>query len=508
MSRTLSLVVAVLVGALAVEGQEPRRVVGWRTDTTGNYPDATPPLRWGPDVNVAWKTPMPSGSDATPVVVGEKVFTVSEPNELICVGKSDGRILWSRSNDVSTLCDLQTLAKDAEARKAGLLKESEALQLELDAVSNTLAKVWDIEVPVGDVGADDKEDTKKREAEEKALKKRVAEISGRLEALRKTAAGLGPVKSKGALKEVGYTCATPVSDGSVLFALFGSGLGVLYDLDGNMQWAKFIRPVLMGYGQSMSPALAGDVLGVHIDEEFFGLDLKTGKILWQARETQHQGSPVAVPAGDTWVFLGTDGSVWRAKDGTVVTKLGFPALNTFNTPVVRGNTATWIGEGKFLCTAAFEGKTGNVTVKHSFKNVPGGTYYASCVLFDGLAALWNNADYKLKNKTLNIADAASGKKLAETNLTVGGWAYASPTVAGGFLFVSGDKGETAVLLAKRSGGDFVLKEVARNSLEKFRCCPVFEKDRMYVRGLDNLWCIKRSDADKALAEELLGNGKK
>ena len=68
-------------------------VVGWRTDGTGRYPDADPPITWSAQENVVWKTPMPDWSNATPVVVGDRIFVCSEPADLICVRAADGT-LW------------------------------------------------------------------------------------------------------------------------------------------------------------------------------------------------------------------------------------------------------------------------------------------------------------------------------------------------------------------------------------------------------------------------------
>ena len=42
--------------------------IGWRTDGTGRYPKAKPPLEWSTKKNVVWKTPMPGWSGGTPVV--------------------------------------------------------------------------------------------------------------------------------------------------------------------------------------------------------------------------------------------------------------------------------------------------------------------------------------------------------------------------------------------------------------------------------------------------------
>ena len=489
-------------------------VIGWRTDTTGYYPDATPPLTWGPDTNVAWATDMPSWSDSTPVIAGDRIFVTAEPFWLLCVNKADGKVLWKKSHETEKLVDLTARKRSAEERKKAAELKVASLKKELAKIASDIKKTWSVKMDdtsddglgLEDDDIDDEgpaDDTKAREARTKILKQKQAELTRQVTELERQAATVAVFKAKKPLKQVGYSCCTPLSDGSSVFALFGNGIGARYDLDGNCKWAAFIYPAAKGYGQSMSPALAGNVLGLHIDDDFFGVDFNTGKILWQAMEIQHQGSPVAVKAGKQQVFLSTDGSVFRPRDGKRLTKFGFPALNKFNTPIVRGNTAHWISEGRFLVSCVFGAKpNGEVTFKKGGRGIPNGVYYASAVIFDNKAALWNNVDYKLNKKTLYVVDLKSGKTLVNLKLNVGGWAYPTPTYAGGFLYVAGDKGECAVFRTK-SGGKFDLKEIARNGLEPFRSCPVFEGDRMYIRGMTRLWCIKASAEDRERAAELL-----
>lgn len=73
--------------------------VGWRTDGTGRYPAADPPIHWSPDVNVVWKTAMPSWSNASPVLWAEggRLFVCSEPDQIMAVDQRDGAILWKDS---------------------------------------------------------------------------------------------------------------------------------------------------------------------------------------------------------------------------------------------------------------------------------------------------------------------------------------------------------------------------------------------------------------------------
>ena len=53
--------------------------------------------------NIAWKTPLPGPSFAQPIVVGDKVFTLADPNWLICLSAVDGKILWQRAVDPTSV---------------------------------------------------------------------------------------------------------------------------------------------------------------------------------------------------------------------------------------------------------------------------------------------------------------------------------------------------------------------------------------------------------------------
>jgi len=77
----------------------PERPVGWLGNGSGHFLGAEPPL----DVDeyqgkgILWKIPMPAFSQTQPIVVGNRVFTSSEPGTMICVEADTGRILWQDS---------------------------------------------------------------------------------------------------------------------------------------------------------------------------------------------------------------------------------------------------------------------------------------------------------------------------------------------------------------------------------------------------------------------------
>ena len=103
MAQLLASVFLLGVGAVAAFANSS----GWRSDGSGRYPHADPPLSWSSGQNVAWKTSMPSWSNASPVLTRRgaeaTIFVCSEPDKILAVDARDGRIRWTRSvGDVAT----------------------------------------------------------------------------------------------------------------------------------------------------------------------------------------------------------------------------------------------------------------------------------------------------------------------------------------------------------------------------------------------------------------------
>jgi outer membrane protein assembly factor BamB len=107
-------------------------------------------------------------------------------------------------------------------------------------------------------------------------------------------------------------------------------------------------------------------------------------------------------------------------------------------------------------------------------------YYASPILHEGLIYTVT------QGSVFSVIDAATGAVVYEKTLDLGkGTCYPSVTFAGGFLFVSSDNGKTLVL---RPGRGY--QEVAANTLEPFRGSPVFLDDKLFIRGFQNLYCLR------------------
>jgi outer membrane protein assembly factor BamB len=98
-ARQETVVAAAVLAVLALAEPSLADVAGWRMDGDGRYPDTTPPLSWSKKEGVVWRTPMPSWSNASPVLLEDKslILVLSEPDEIIAVNAEDGSIAWKDS---------------------------------------------------------------------------------------------------------------------------------------------------------------------------------------------------------------------------------------------------------------------------------------------------------------------------------------------------------------------------------------------------------------------------
>jgi outer membrane protein assembly factor BamB len=67
----------------------------------GHSSDKAPPLKWGRNENVRWKTPLPGPGNSSPIVCKDRVFVTQALEKgrrraLLCFARGDGKLLWQR----------------------------------------------------------------------------------------------------------------------------------------------------------------------------------------------------------------------------------------------------------------------------------------------------------------------------------------------------------------------------------------------------------------------------
>ncbi|MEI8062884.1 MAG: PQQ-binding-like beta-propeller repeat protein [Verrucomicrobiota bacterium] len=428
-------------------------IFGWRTDGTGRYPDAKPPIEWAPGTNIVWATKLTNWSNASPVLAGDRLFVCVEPTTLICVNAADGKIRWERTNTYADAFPADAAQiREAQQQAEVLLKELG----EAEKAAQALKKKC------------------KDAPDDKELAEQETTVTGKMDGLKKRLAAFAQWRLPATHSSTGHSSGTPVTDGKFVYALFGNGLAACYDVDGNRQWIKLVEKPTAGWGQSSSPVLVDSKL-ILLIHSLHALDAQTGDPLWRAASKQRWGSPVVTRIGQLNVVVTPGGDVVRVSDGKVLVT-GFVALE-YNAPIVDAGIVYFIqNDGKAVKLVPDDDGVKAETLWTT--NPKKERYYSSPVMHKGLL-------YAINQKAeFSVIDAATGTVVYEQKLALTGIPYSSITLAGGHLYVSSETGTTIVLDPGREP-----KEIARNTLGKFRSTPVFEGERMFLRAFDQLYCV-------------------
>ncbi|MCW5558075.1 MAG: PQQ-binding-like beta-propeller repeat protein [Verrucomicrobiae bacterium] len=404
---------------------------------TGVSPTANPPVTWGEDKNVRWKVALPGRGTSTPVIWNDLVFILTA----IPAGTASA-----------------PAPKDPPAGGGG----GGAGMTEAPTVEQKFTVI----------------------AYERATGTPRWERGVRTQ-----------LPHEGHHRDHGFASASPVTDGEVVIASFGSFGIYAFDLKGELLWEKDLGDMRTrnSFGEGSSPALHGDtvvVLWDHEDEDFIvALDRKTGKELWRQQRDEPTGwsTPLIMESEGRPVVIVNGTNKVRAYDlatGKLLWEAGGQTTNAIPTPVPHA--------GRVVVMSGFRGatlqvirldRTGDLTDsdaivwshKKSTPYVPSPMIYGNHLYF--LAG--NNA-------MLSIFDAETGKPGVEAERLNGLMGvYASPVGAAGRVYLLG-----------RDGGALVLKDalalevLATNKLDDgFDASPAVAGADLFLRGRENLYCI-------------------
>ncbi|MCH2587797.1 MAG: sulfatase-like hydrolase/transferase [Planctomycetales bacterium] len=440
------------------------RGYGWRTNGTGSHPGTDAPTHWSPKENIAWATPLPTRSNSLPVFTRRSVFTCVEPFGLAKLDLADGKVLWQRTSsytDITSPGDWVTILKEVKQLKtitdeqALLRKQREKLEDQLDKAKDKDALLAKIE---------------KIEAREESLQEKA---DGMPRAARYTL----PITQR---QYNGYTTATPITDGRLVWTVFGNRVATCFDMEGKRKWSRVLpdNPQMM-WGHSASPLLIAGRLIVPI-EDIVALDPETGKELWRTSYGQTWGSPVRAEIDGKPLILMANGRMVRPRDGKVIGRLS-PLERS--SPVVVGSTAFYIGQRAeaFPLPERLDPKAKKRLRPKALweSSPPGGGFSSSPVVHDGLI-------YCVATRgILSVLDTKTGKTVYTRRLNLGnGPVWPSLLHAGDHVYVSNRDGNTVVFKTGRK-----YQEVARNHLEEFISTPVVHRNRIYIRTYGHLYAI-------------------
>ena len=303
---------------------------------------------------------------------------------------------------------------------------------------------------------------------------------------------------------------TPVTDGKIVVAYFGSEGIVAYSTEGKLLWEKDLGLQNAGWffdpdsewGAASSPVIYKNSVIVQCDRQkdsfIAALDLKDGKELWRTAraEIPAWGTPTIVP-GEGRTELVTNGTKairgYDADTGKELWKLGPNSEITCTTPVS--------AHGLIFVTAGYPpvqpiyaikvGSNGDLTLKDgkessdaiAWSKKTGGSYLPSPIAYgDHLYLVGNNG-------VLSAYDAKTGNRVYQQRVGSGGSVVASPIAAAGMLYITGEEGDVYVV---KAGPQYEL--LSKNSVgEPVLATPAMAGDMLLVRGARHLFAIAEGE---------------
>jgi outer membrane protein assembly factor BamB len=305
-----------------------------------------------------------------------------------------------------------------------------------------------------------------------------------------------------------YASASPVTDGEIVVAAFGSAGVAAYDLEGAQRWHRDLGPVSHEWGSSSSPLIHGNLVIVYHGPGqgagLHALDKATGATVWSWKEPRWQPGP------RTDGFAGRDDGVIGAFSTPILVRAGereelvmsFPLeLKAFDprtgevlwtcgglNPLVY--TSPMAGPGLVLAMGGYSGNSiavttggrGDVTSSHRLWRrerhnggigtgvVRGEHYY-----------------YQTSGGVALCLDLRTGEERWEERLPGAGTSWGSFLLAGDLVYSLSQAGDTVVFRANPEGLDVV----ARSDLgEHTNSSPVpAGDDCLLIRTHEALWCL-------------------
>ncbi len=412
----------------------------WRgPQASGVSAEPSLPTKWSATENVAWKAPLAGAGISTPIVSGDRVYVTSQMGTGI--SRQGPRLV--QGGDAAAM-------GERPLRGAGAADPGKTVFV-VEAFSRSAgARVWERRIDA------------------------VGELT--------------PTHEKHNL-----ATPSPVTDGTLVFALFGTGQLIALNQDGSVAWQRHLgkdyAPFDVQWGHGSSPVVYKDTVILLCDHPsasyLVALDARTGKERWKADRGKGRSSystPLVVPgtAGDELIVNSSERlDAYDARTGAPLWHLGdanrFPVPSAvFHDGIIY--TSRGYRSGPYM--AIRPGGRGDVTSTHVVWSVPTGAPYVSSLLhYQGIVYMANDVG------VLTAVDAKTGDRVWQQR--VDGVFSASPVGGGGHVYFVAENGDTVVVKAGRAP-----EIVARNAVaERALASPAISNGRLFLRTDDHLIAI-------------------
>jgi outer membrane protein assembly factor BamB len=436
--RLLLLVVIAIVVASSFyakpksEGAWPQ----WRGPSGQGTSDETNlPAQWSPDTNIKWKATIPGRGHSSPIVWGNRIFlTTAIEGELVPGAKA---------------------VKHMDGDKEFIHPDS--------------------------VGANHKQTFKVL-----CLERSTGKILWTQTAFEGT-----PYDDRH--RKSSFASSTPTTDGTYVYAFFGTEGLYAYDMAGKLVWKADLGKLgTVGMGTGTSPVLFENVVILQCDEEngassfIVGINKKTGKEVWRTpRKVQVSWStPLLVQtakraelitSGNEFVIAydpATGKELWRHK-GVDSNAIPSPVANSDRVFISAGFPAK-------IAMAINLGGTGDLSDAVAWKYEKGTAYVPSPILYGDYLYLTSDRG------VLTCLDAKTGEvKYEGGRVPIPATFTASPIAFDGKILLTSEDGDTFVV---KAGPKHEI--VGTNSVgEPVYASPAVAEGHIFIRGERNLYCI-------------------
>jgi outer membrane protein assembly factor BamB len=281
---------------------------------------------------------------------------------------------------------------------------------------------------------------------------------------------------------------SPLTDGRLVYAWFGTGQMIALDMTGKLAWSRHLgreyAPFDINWGHSSSPALFNDTLILICYHQptahLVGLDAASGKTRWRVergKDVNSYSTPLIVQgaSGPEAIVNSSEGvSGHNPANGQLLWHI--QESNRFPIPMPLwhdGTIYTSRGYRSGPYMAIRPGGKGDVSKSHVLWRVDtGAPYVSSLIYYDGLLYMAGDVG------VLSAMDAKTGQRIWQER--TGGIFTASPVAADGKIYLLSEDGQTIVLAAGK-----VPRVLARNRLEARQLAsPAISGGRLYIRTDD------------------------
>ena len=298
------------------------------------------------------------------------------------------------------------------------------------------------------------------------------------------------LEAEGELPEVhekrNMATASPVTDGTFVYAWFSNGQFAAIDVNGKLAWKRHLGKEYaafdLDWGHSSSPVLFRDrliLLCYHKGASYLlALDKRTGKELWKVdrgKDLKSYSTPLVIEGPEDAELIVNSSENMEAFDpmtGKALWKFVEPTRFAVPMPVYHDGVlyvSRGYRSGPYM--ALRTGRRAELAKEKLLWHVETGAPYSSSLVYaNGLLFMATEMGI------VTCLDAKTGERVWRERL--GGIYSASPVAADGKVYLFSESGETLVLKASRTP-----EVLARNKLNvRVIGSPAFAGGKIFIRG--------------------------